>query len=86
MKKRKPVKKKKNVPTKATIVTPTERAPVEEPVILRRKNLLQLIGTASDDQLQELYQQIMGTKWQHGVAELGHVIREVLKGRKFGET
>jgi hypothetical protein len=79
--KRSPVKKKIKSPPKADDA-PKKEEP-KQMAIVQRKHLLGLLQNATDIQLRELYQQTMGIKWKHGVAELGCHIREILTRRKY---
>lgn len=84
MPKRNPVKKK-TPPTEKT-KKPTNDKKLPQMAIVHREHLLGMLQNATDTQLRELYQQIMGIKWKHGVAELGHHVREIMTRRKHGTT
>jgi hypothetical protein len=62
---------------------PQPQQSMEQFTIFRRKHLMQLLNEATDKQLRELYDQILGKDWKHLVAELGHTIREILIKRKY---
>jgi hypothetical protein len=59
---------------------PKPKGPTE-PAILKRKLLLAMLDAADKKLLTELYQQVMGVEWKHGVAELGDAIRQRMKAR-----
>jgi uncharacterized protein (DUF58 family) len=57
--------------------------------VYERVELLDLLQVAPPEALQELYEQINGgpqTKgWKHGVAELSHLLRGLLRPYTFGD-
>jgi hypothetical protein len=76
--KKTPVKKK---PQKK----PDKKAPVKEFTILKRRHLLGMLDRASDEEIRELYQQVMGAK-DTCLSELGHVLRDIMHQRKYGSS